>query len=533
MVPVIIPAGVSRMASALSVSILVMAILPLLALLPSGLPHVLGLLRAENEALLPGVRTIALLGNTFIVVAGTAAGSLVLGTLSAFFISSCGSRTARAVLLGGTLALVVPTYVAGVAWFYLLGPEGGLGSFVRTLGADPIDLLKGPWPIAALLALCWYPIPMLAVYSGLRQTDREAVEAAALIGGPRRATGVLLRGFLRPIAWAGFFVALLALAEVGVPGLFQTPVLALHLFTRISVSLDPGSALLPALGMLLAAAPIMVLWSRVLGKQSLWILAGSFSRVSALIPLAPRAPAAAFLALLLLLSVGLPLGYLSYKSFSADAWLLLWETGLGEATWSLILALGTATALTLVGLWLAYASARGGSGFQQAIQRWLWIPFMLPAGALGLGLILAWNRPPFLAVLGGSPVLLVLAYLVKFAAVPAHLLAGGVSQVSPDKEEAAATLGAPWRKGFSRVLVPAALPALLAAWALTYLLVLGDLGLAALIVPPGISTLPLRIFNAVHYGPESFVAALCIALVFLSLLPAALWIAVRGARRHP
>ena len=270
------------------------------------------------------------------------------------------------------------------------------------------------------------------------------------------------------------------------------------------------------------------MWSRLQGKQSLWVLAFILS-VSVLASIVPKTSAARF-CLLLFLSAGLPLGYLLYKSLSPDAWLLLWETGLGEAAWSLVLAFGAAATLTSIGLWLAYASARGGSGFHSSLQRWLWIPFMLPAGALGLGLILAWNRPPFLAVLGGSPALLILAYLVKFAGVPAYLLAGGVGQVSPDQEEAAATLGAPWRKGFARVLVPAALPALLAAWALTYLLVLGDLGLAALLVPPGFSTLPLRIFNAVHYGPESFVAALCVALVSLSLLPAALWFAVRGAR---
>jgi ABC-type Fe3+ transport system permease subunit len=62
-----------------------------------------------------------------------------------------------------------------------------------------------------------------------------------------------------------------------------------------------------------------------------------------------------------------------------------------------------------------------------------------------------------------------------------------------------------------------------ATWYITYLFCLWDVETLILIVPPGGETLALRIFNLLHYGHNAQVNAMCLVLVFLAAVPAALW----------
>ena len=41
----------------------------------------------------------------------------------------------------------------------------------------------------------------------------------------------------------------------------------------------------------------------------------------------------------------------------------------------------------------------------------------------------------------------------------------------------------------------------------------GDLAASVLVVPPGVTTLSIRIFGLLHYGVEDQVAGICLALV--------------------
>ncbi len=48
---------------------------------------------------------------------------------------------------------------------------------------------------------------------------------------------------------------------------------------------------------------------------------------------------------------------------------------------------------------------------------------------------------------------------------------------------------------------------------------MGELGTTVLVYPSGLDTLPLLLFNVAHYGPDSLLAALCLILIFVTLLP--------------
>jgi iron(III) transport system permease protein len=86
--------------------------------------------------------------------------------------------------------------------------------------------------------------------------------------------------------------------------------------------------------------------------------------------------------------------------------------------------------------------------------------------------------------------------------------------------------GLPWWRRFVYILSPLSMKGLLVAWFLVYLFSITDLDTAILVHPPGKGTLPVRIFNLLHFGRQEWVGALCIVLIALTILPymaVALW----------
>ena len=66
------------------------------------------------------------------------------------------------------------------------------------------------------------------------------------------------------------------------------------------------------------------------------------------------------------------------------------------------------------------------------------------------------------------------------------------------------------------------------AWLVVFVFSLGEFGVSLLVVPPGQATLPIRVYNLMHYGATDIVAAL--SLVALGL--AAAGVALFGALRR-
>ena len=85
--------------------------------------------------------------------------------------------------------------------------------------------------------------------------------------------------------------------------------------------------------------------------------------------------------------------------------------------------------------------------------------------------------------------------------------------VDPAQLEAAELSGLSRARVWRRVVLPAALPRAAAAGLAVFALVLGEVGPAVLLAPPGRQTGVQRLFNALHYGYDGTAAALALSLV--------------------
>jgi thiamine transport system permease protein len=133
---------------------------------------------------------------------------------------------------------------------------------------------------------------------------------------------------------------------------------------------------------------------------------------------------------------------------------------------------------------------------------------MLPLGTsavtLGLGFIVALNRPPL--DLRASPLLIPLAHtLVAFPFV-VRSLTPALRSIQPRLRQAAAVLGASPGKVFWRVDLPLVGRAILVAATFAFTISLGEFGATALLARPEYPTIPVMIYRflsqpgALNYG---------------------------------
>ncbi len=187
----------------------------------------------------------------------------------------------------------------------------------------------------------------------------------------------------------------------------------------------------------------------------------------------------------------------SQTSFSAPPGTAL-TISLGYATATVILSLA-------LGLPAAWALARDRtSRLNRMLDPLLMLPLGTSAVTLGLGFIVALNRPPL--DLRASPLLIPLAHtLVAFPFV-VRSLTPALQSIQPRLRQAASVLGAAPGQVIRFVDLPLVGRALLVSATFAFTISLGEFGATALIARPEYPTVPVAIYQllgrpgALNYG---------------------------------
>jgi putative spermidine/putrescine transport system permease protein len=161
----------------------------------------------------------------------------------------------------------------------------------------------------------------------------------------------------------------------------------------------------------------------------------------------------------------------------------------------------------LVGVPAALAVAR--RRVPGAVGLLLSAPLLLPTLVLGLGLLMALQPLHLVATWPG----LVLAHLVVVLPFVVRIMTTALSALPPEMEAAAATLGAaPWRV-FVRVTLPLALPGIVAAATLAFLVSFDEVVISLFLVGPRLMTLSVALFRYTESRTDPLVAAVAVALI--------------------
>lgn len=127
---------------------------------------------------------------------------------------------------------------------------------------------------------------------------------------------------------------------------------------------------------------------------------------------------------------------------------------------------------------------------------------------------------------------LVLAHATMGFAYSTVLLRATLARSDPFLMDAAADLGATPLRTFTLVLLPTQLPALVAAWLVSFLISMDDVVISTFVTGPGASTLPMVVFSSVRLGLSPQINALA-AILFAAITVVVVTAAVIATRLAP
>ena len=239
----------------------------------------------------------------------------------------------------------------------------------------------------------------------------------------------------------------------------------------------------------------------------------------------------------MLFGFGLPLAYLAGESirrgsFAANSG-ALWRDGghsLAFAATATIIALPLALVVLLAMRWrrgrrtvLAAAVAKAGYALPGLV---LALGLLAPLLSIdrALNALAAWlglHLPGLVMI--GSGAAVVVAYVIRFLAVPSGFIEAGLNRVPKDYDDSAATSGASRLATLRRVQLPLLWPALFGAGIIVFVDCLKELPATLLLRPLNVDTLATSIYQYASRGSFEEGAAAALLIVAASI-PPVIWL---------
>ncbi len=421
------------------------------------------------------------------------------------------------------LPLLIPSYVIAVSWSDFMGCEG-LGS---RLSGIPCEATR-PWLFGLpgcglVLFSAFVSIPMLFTMIFLRTIPSRLEEAGRLVAGWGRVLGGITIPLILPgVLLSAMLVFILAFGEFSVPDFLRYDVFPVESFVRFSAFYDFRAATAAALPLVAVTLILLAVEAVFLRERTYRIHPLSESGHRVLIELGPhRGWLFAVVAALGFVVGIMPVAALLIQSSGLPSYIEALERAGGSLARSLGYAVVGATLLTILGFVVGYLIQARTLGWGRLVDSSTVFLFALPSTVIGIGLVSLWNTP-WTNLVSRTPMIIILGYLAKYTALTSRICVTRLGQIPPSMEEAAQAAGAGWFRRLVWIVVPMTRRGLVAAWVVGYIFSMRDTGITMLVYPAGHETLPVRIFTLMANGSPELIAALCVVLTAVTLLPVGL-----------
>lgn len=482
--------------------------------------------------------TYEMIGDTLLLGASVTIFATAVGTALAWLSTATQLRFRYAIDVLMILPLIIPPFVMGMAWIFLAGPQAGLlNNVLESLGIGfRFNIFSMPGLIW-VIGLHTMPYVYLNVKAGVLQLDSSVEEAARASGAGWFATlRHVTLPLLLPSIGAGALLAFIVTAEMfGVPKLIGqgtgTTVLSLGIYDSLKYPSDFVQAAVLALLMLAIAVALTAAYRRMLLAQE-----GRYATVGARGARAAgriALPGQNFVSVLVLLFLGtavvLPTavlvlasftpvwtGRIDFSNLSLDVYrsvlsLDLMRRGLVNSILFSIVATIIAIAL---GTAIAYVSLRSRWRFKGLLDYLAALPFTLPGMALGVGLLIAYLRPP---VLYGTAALMILAFVTRYIAIAVRNGMSALAQVDRAMEEAARAAGARSWRLHVHIVVPLIAASTIGTSTLLVAAIVREMSASILLYSYGTEVLTVAMFSVWESGDLAQATAIGVIMTVIVL----------------
>jgi iron(III) transport system permease protein len=447
-------------------------------------------------------------------------------------------QTVRALV---TASFVTPPFLGAIAWELLAAPNSGLlNQLYRGLSGAPADEhLLNIYSVPGLIFVlsCYtFPYVFVLVANALERIPGDLEDASAILGGStwhtaRRVTIPLAL----PALIAGALIAFLqAMTLFGSPAILALPA-GFHTMTTKIWSLfqyppKPELAAAASLPLLLLTVVLLRAEHLILGRRGYSVLGGRPGEGRPVRLGAGKWPALALCFLVLLNPVFLPYGALLNAAFSPVATQLLsprsftlhnidfvfFELSTTQLALKNTFLLGVlaATLGTLLAVVIAYLTARRAIAGYRVLGFLATAPVAIPGIVLGVGLFLAYTRPPF--ILYGTLWILLIAFVTISLPAAYQQLQSAIRTVHPELEDAGRILGATRLQTLRHVTAPLLRTGVIATWCFIFVGVIRELSAAIMLFTSQTKVVSVLIFDLNESGDLGAIAVLGLMMLAIT-----------------
>ena len=479
--------------------------------------------------------------NTLRMVVLSTLSATVVGFIYAFTLCRAEVPARGALRLIAVLPLFSPPFTLGFSYLLMFGRFG-----LITHGLAGLETTVLGWPsLWVVQTLTNFPYAVLAIERVLAATPARLEGAAQTLGaGGLAVFRTITLPLARPaVAGAALLVAIYVLADFANPLIVggDFPLLATEAWYRIDGWGDVRGATLLASTLLPPALFFFVLERYWVSRRSYVVISGRGGTLE-------RSPMPRLLQWVLVGFCALVAAVIASLYFGVvvgaftETWGVDWTPTLRQ--WhvagakadhvghSVLYAAIAGLAATVLATIAAYLIDQGAMPLRRAVDFLCVLPAAVPGVFLGIGYLLAFNRPgiPF----SGTAVALVIAF--TFANLPFgyQVIRAGLSQIDRNLADAAADLGASRFRVLWDVHLRLVFPACVSAWTTTFISSITNLSIAIFLVTPGSQVATFSILGLIGDNRLEAASALTTALLVVTLLVVAVaWRASRGARIVP
>jgi iron(III) transport system permease protein len=532
----------------LALVLCVLVLLPLGWLLWYGLTDKAGLPTAANFIRIFSERGfVSPFVTTLGIAAGVALACCVVATPLAWLVARSDMPGHRLIRLLVMASFVTPPFLGAIAWEILAAPNSGLlNQWYRELfGLDAYDNFLDIYTTTGLIFVmaCYaFPYVFVLVANALERIPAELEDASSILGGGRWVTFRRVSlPIVLPSLLAGALVAFLqAMTQFGAPAILALPA-GFHVITTKIWSLfqfPPDPHLAAA-----ASLPLLILTVLLLRGQT-WLLKGRGYAVIAgksgpprrvplgvwrwpallfalgVVALPVLLPYAALLKTALVRTASEPLTWQAltfrnvrfvFTEFSAT------QRALGN---TFLLGILSAICGTVLALVVAFLTTRKLVPGARLLGFLATAPAAIPGIVLGVGLFLAYTRPPL--VLYGTLMILLLAFVTIELPAAYQQLQAALSGLHPELEEASRILGASRLRSLWQITAPLLWSSVVATWCFIFIGAIRELSATILLTTANTKLVSVIIYDLNESGDLGAISVLGITLLVISFITVAI-----------
>ena len=478
-----------------------------------------------------------LLKNTLILLITTSVGILLLGVTTAWLTAMYQFPGRKLFFWAMMLPLTVPAYVLAFVQLGMFDYTGAISTYLRERQgfAQGLPDIRNIWGLSIVLILAFYPYVYLLARNAFTSMGQQALEMGASLGlTPRESLVKIALPMARPWLMGGLLLAMMeVLADFGAVSVFgvETFTTAIYQAWFGFFSIDTAKQLASLLVLFVFVMIVLEQLSR--GRRQFATKKSTAIQPKPL-PSGLGWLTTVYCGVILLVSFVLPV-------IQLIVWVVAhWQQGDVSALLqpmgnSLVIGLVGAVLVMVVALLLVIAKRSDKSLFATILMRITTLGYAIPGSVLAIGIFIPIAAMDNLllqflpvsdgttAVIKGTLIVMLLAYIIRFLALAVSSIEAGFERVRPSLVESAVILNVRGVALIRRLYIPLVKSSLGVAVLMVFVDLMKEMPITLMTRPSDWDTLAVRIYAFTMEGQFQQAALPALVIILAGLLPVILF----------